>query len=152
MTHDAATVTVSPPLRPEEPGPFGRIRRELGWLDRIPPEEVRNICAVLARLPISRNLVEVAGFVDRLWFQARNAEFRMGPGRVTGAEMDVYRERLDQAVRSIIEVTNDLARRVGMTQILQFHGRFLQRNGIDVLAPPPARPPMARPETVREST
>jgi hypothetical protein len=120
----------------------GDLPQSLQWaLTIVRPEERYLIETCLCRMALSRDLVDITRFVDQTWNQARNAEYRTGGGRITGAEMDGFRARMDEAVKSLLDVTVDLALRAGFTEIMQRNRRVLARHGHRVPKNPAKAPP-----------
>ncbi len=101
----------------------------LAWL---PLSDWHLIEARVCHFPFTRDLVDVTGFIDRVWQQANRAENRSGASRITGAEMDTFRSRYDQSVRALVEVGVELARRTGLSEILGRNRRLLEKFGIAI--------------------
>jgi hypothetical protein len=110
---------------------FNRLPKHLQhlllWHD---PKEWMYIEARVCHLPMTRDLADAVSFLDRIWTHAGRAEYWTGKNRITGSEMDIYRERFDDAVRKLLASGVELARRTGLTEILGRNRRLLDRHGV----------------------
>ncbi len=121
---------------------LGDLPRSIQWaLTTVRPDERYLVETCLCRMSLSRDLVDIVRFVDQTWNQARNAEYKTGGGRITGAEMDGFRARMDDAVKSLLDVTIDLAVRAGFNDIMLRNQRVLARHGHRVPKRPAKAPP-----------
>ena len=102
------------------------VQQLLGWLD---PREYGKVETVLCGMPITRELVLATRFLDQVWNHARNAEYRVGTGRISGVEMDGYYGRFQLAVGELVSIGVELARRTGLSEILQRHKKVLLHHG-----------------------
>jgi len=110
----------------------------LSWL---PPQDYRLVETAVCHLPIMRDMVAVVRFADAVWTVARNAEHRT-TDRITGTEMDRFRDRLDVAVQELMAVTVELAQRARLTEVQQRYKKILRRFGYlkDSSPDPESRP------------
>jgi hypothetical protein len=102
------------------------VQQLLGWLD---PREYNKVETVLCGMPLTREVVLAARFLDQVWNHARNAEYRIGTNRISGTEMDGYYGRFQFAVGELVSIGVELARRSGLTEILQRHKKVLIHHG-----------------------
>ena len=129
-----ATPNVAPPPKkaPVGPAPQQVLPRSvvqlLSWLD---PKEYRKVETLVCMMPSTRELVLVARFLDTVWNQARNAEFRIGTSRITGSEMDGFYDRWKAALGELMLIGIELGRRTGLTEIMQRHKTVLDHFGYD---------------------
>ena len=127
----------SPDVPAPTPSPGGTTARPLPrsvdqmlrWLD---PKEYRLVETMICNMPFTKDLMSVLRFVDTILSAASKAEHRTGSGRIRGTEMDVYRDRMDEAVRALLTVSVELGRRAGFTEKLVKHKRVLTRHGISL--------------------
>lgn len=91
------------------------LRGLLAWL---PESEWHLIHAIVCHGSFIREIADIARFLDAIWTHSKKAEDRVGD-RLTGAERDAFRDRIDQAVKEIVTVSVELARRARLTEILQ---------------------------------
>ncbi len=118
----------------------------LQWaVSRLSPEDRHLVETCLCRMPFSRDLVEIVRFIDQVWNQARNAEYRASDKRITGTEMDAFRARMEEAVRALLAVNVELAQRAGLTEIMQRQRRMLSRHGYRIGPKAPAKRDAAPP-------
>lgn len=120
------------------------VQQVLSWL---PPQDYRLLETAVCHLPITRDMVGVVRFTDAVWTVARNAEHRT-VDRITGSEMDRFRERLDNAVQELMALTCELAVRARLTEVQQRYKKLLRKfgyakDGPDAGPPAPARPSAA---------
>lgn len=120
----------APAAKPAVPAPRPRLPRSfeqlLEWLD---PKDYGKVETLICSMPSSREMVLVTRFLDHTWNQARNAEFRMGSARITGAEMDSYYDRWKAALGELVAIGCELGGRAGLTEILQRHKKVLGHYG-----------------------
>lgn len=125
----APATPVVAPRPPKGPSPVElprSVQQLLGWLD---PREYNKVETVLCGIPITRELVLATRFLDQVWIHARNAEYRVGTGRISGVEMDGYYGRFQLAVGELVAIGVELARRTGLSEILQRHKKVLLHHG-----------------------
>jgi hypothetical protein len=146
---EAPVASPIPVAKPQAPGPRPRLPRSceqiLEWLD---PKDYGKVETLVCSMPSSREMVLVARFLDRTWNQARNAEYRIGDSRITGAQMDAYYDRWKAALGELVAIGVELGRRAGLTEILQRHKKVLahfgyEQNGVKTgteKPQPPAKP------------
>jgi hypothetical protein len=103
------------------------LQQLLSWLSE---DDWGLIEARVCHLPITRDLADALGFIDKVWSHASKAEYRSGRNRITGVEMDGYRARFDSAVQALLELGGELGRRAGLTEILARNRRLFDRHGI----------------------
>lgn len=103
------------------------LQQLLSWLSE---DDWGLIEARVCHLPITRDLADALGFIDKVWNHASKAEYRSGRNRITGVEMDGYRARFDSAVQALLELGGELAKRAGLTEILARNRRLFDRHGI----------------------
>lgn len=101
------------------------VQHVLSWLQ---PQDYRLLETAVCHLPITRDMIGVVRFTDTIWTVARNAEHRT-VDRITGAEMDRFRERLDHAVKELMAVSCELAARARLTEVQQRYKKLLRRFG-----------------------
>ena len=122
-----------PENQPPKPGTAQVLPRSfstmLGWLD---PKEFRLVEGLVCRVQFTREMVAGLRFVDTIWSAAGAAEHRAGVSRITGVEMDAFRDRLDEGMRMVLQAALDLGRRAGFTEKIRKNRRILVRNGLDV--------------------
>jgi hypothetical protein len=131
--------------RPRLPRSFEQV---LEWLD---PKDYGKVETLICSMPSTREMVLVARFLDQTWNQARNAEYRIGAGRISGAEMDAFYDRWKAALGELVKIGVELGRRAGLTEILQRHKKVLAHFGYETSGrksggertPSPAKPPAA---------
>jgi hypothetical protein len=114
------------------------LRGLLSWL---PETEWHLINAIVCHGSFIREIAEIARFLDAVWTHSKKAEDRVGD-RLTGAERDSFRDRIDHAVKEIVTVTVELARRARLTEILQRNRPLVVRYVPETIvkaAPKPAR-------------
>ena len=101
-------------------------------LTHVDPKDYRFLETIICNLPITKDLLHVAMFVDTILLASRAAENRMGAARMRGAEMDVYRDCLGDAMKNILTICVELAVRAGCTDKIRYtsHRRMFQRHGL----------------------
>ncbi len=123
-----APPAAAPPGNPASM-PMDRLPRSvqhvLSWLSL---QDYRLVETAVCHLPITRDMVGVVRFTDAIWTVARNAEHRTND-RITGTEMDRFRERLDRAVHDLMDVSVELAQRARLTEVQQRYKKILRRFG-----------------------
>ena len=107
----------------------------LSWLK---PEEFPKVEALVCRVQFVKEHVAALKFLGDIWSVAMAAEHRAGVSRITGVEMDAFRDRLDAGMRMMLQAGLDLAKRGGFTEKIRKNRRILVRNGVDVDAKKPA--------------
>ena len=98
-------------------------------LARIEEEDFRHVQAIVCRIPFVKEGLRALQYADRVWNAARGAEFLVRD-RVTGTEMDQYHERFQKAVRGIVVVADELARRSGRSELRQKFRSLLEAYGL----------------------
>lgn len=98
-------------------------------LAKVAPADWGQIATVLCRSPFMIDLVQSFRFLDAVWHVAAPKEHRIGLDRITGAEMDEFRGRIEQAVKAILGVGLDLAARARLTKIQEGYLGILTRFG-----------------------
>lgn len=135
------TRTAIPPSNPVPTAarrPLPRsVEQLLGWLS---PYDYNKVETVLCGLPLTKELVLAARFLDAVWAQARNAEYRVSSNRITGAEMDLYHQRFERVVKEIVAIGVELAGRANLTEITQRHRTVLNRHGFTSTGQPKVAP------------
>jgi hypothetical protein len=116
------------PASPPEPRLPRTVVQLLEWLD---PKDYGKVETILCGMPSTKEVVLVARFLDQVWNQARNAEYRIGASRITGAEMDEYYDRWKASLLELMKIGIELSRRAGLTEILQKHKRVLAHFGYE---------------------
>lgn len=137
----------APQVAPARSTPPRRLPRSveqlLTWLR---PEDENKVETLLCGMPLTKELVLAARFLDQVWTHARNAEYRVGAGRISGADMDLYYERFQASVKELVSIGVELAKRAGLTEIVQRHKKILGHHGFQpngqqkAAAPKPAVP------------
>ena len=105
------------------------VQQMLTWLD---PKDYRLVETMICNMPFTKDLASVIRFVDTILMAASKAEHRTGSGRIRGSEMDLFRDRMDGAVKALLTVSVELAVRSGFTDKLTKHKRVLTRHGVNV--------------------
>lgn len=127
-----ATPTPAPALEPRTIE-LSRLPKSIegliSWLAELPEQDARNVRASVFHSPLTRDFAETARFVDSVLLNSKRAEDWVGKDRVTGAERDQYRERVESALRIAVRETVALARRARLTEILQRNRILVQRYG-----------------------
>jgi hypothetical protein len=136
------------PVGPVQQQPLPRsVVQLLEWLD---PKDYRKVETMVCMMPSTRELILVARFLDAIWNQARNAEFRIGASRITGAEMDGFYDRWKAALGELTQIGIELGRRTGLTEIMQRHKTVLAHFGYDTSGRPlGGERPSAQPKSAK---
>lgn len=113
------------------------VRGLLTWL---PEAEWHLIHAIVCHGIFIREIADVARFLDAVWTHSKRAEDRVSD-RLTGVERDAFRDRVDAAVRQIVTVAVELARRAHLTEILQRNRSLVLRYVPEVKEKASAKPP-----------
>jgi hypothetical protein len=124
----AAKSVQKPAAAPPAPRLPRTVMQLLEWLD---PKDYGKVETLICSMPSTKEVVLVARFLDQVWNQARNAEYRIGASRITGAEMDEYYDRWKASLLELMKIGIELSRRAGLTEILQKHKRVLAHFGYE---------------------
>ena len=105
-------------------------------LTHVNPKDYRYLETIICNLPVTKDLLHVAMFVDTILLASRAAENRTGDARMRGAEMDTYRDRLAAAMKNILTICVEIAVRAGCTDKIRYtsHRRMFARHGLSANA------------------
>ena len=89
--------------------------------------ERRHVAILLCRAAFTRDLTHVTRFLEAVWENSKRAEDWVGKKRLTGRERDEYHEMIVEGIGRLVEAGAGLARRSGLTTILQRYQRTVRR-------------------------
>lgn len=149
MVHPSAPSSAVPPASvspgPGDAGPrmvdLNKLPYSLrGLLSWLPESEWHLVQGLICHGSLSREIVEIAKFVDAVWTNSLKAEDRRS-GRVTGAERDAYRDGVEEDLRDVVTRSVALGKRSRLTEILQRSRPLIVRYVPEAAAKPAGRSP-----------
>ena len=148
MDIQTPSAVVSPASPPPTRRPLPRsVEQLLTWLN---PQDYNKVETVLCGMPLTREILLAARFLDAVWGHARNAEYRVGSHRITGAEMDRFYQRFEGAMKELVSIGVELASRAGLTEITQRHKTGLGHHGFTSSGRPKVSEPAKAPPKAAE--